>query len=230
MMSKRKAVISAVINLLLLATTTGVVISYFFEEPGPLIQTGWESFKFFTTDSNVLAAIASLLVLIYDIKLIRGKRDSLPKFVVYFKFVTTVSLMLTMCTVLCQLVPKYGLEIPFAGTGIYMHAIAPLMALFSFILLEKCFPLSSFSPFLAIIPPFIYGMLYLFMVVILPTDKSVWWDFYSLNEGGHWYMSCLIIFTASGLLGMFLVLLYNLGIPKNNAKTLPPKEEKTEKY
>ena len=225
MISKRKAILSAVVNFLLFATTVGVVISYFFEEPGPLIKTGWESFKFFTTDSNVLAAVASLLVAIFDIKIIRGREKTLPQWVVYFKFVTTVSLMLTMCTVLCQLVPKYGLEIPFAGTGIYMHAIAPLAALFSFILLEKCFPLSNLAAFLAIIPPFIYGMLYLLMVVILPTDKSVWWDFYSLNEGGHWYMSCLIIFTASGLLGMFLVLLYNLGIPKNKQQEPPANDD-----
>ena len=60
MTAKTKTVLSLIINGVILLVTTGVMISYFIS-PGELIENGWDSFKFFTTDSNILAAISSLV-------------------------------------------------------------------------------------------------------------------------------------------------------------------------
>ena len=58
---KTRTVISLVCNAVIVLVTTGIVISYFFVE-SKILKNGYESFMFFTTDSNILAAIGAALV------------------------------------------------------------------------------------------------------------------------------------------------------------------------
>ena len=56
-MTKKKTILSLIFNLLAFVSTIIIFISYFFEEPSILIQNGWDSLKYFTTDSNILVAV-----------------------------------------------------------------------------------------------------------------------------------------------------------------------------
>ena len=71
-MSKKQALISLILNSLIVLGTTGVVISYFFIKLDYL-DSPFQRFCFFTTDSNILSAIAAVVVVIFDIKILRGK-------------------------------------------------------------------------------------------------------------------------------------------------------------
>lgn len=53
------------LNLVIVLTTAGAVLSYFIGGPDVLGSQGVMCFRYFTTDSNILAAVASLLWLIF---------------------------------------------------------------------------------------------------------------------------------------------------------------------
>ena len=68
-MSKTKNIISLIINAAIFVTTVFVLFFTLFFKADPLIKHGYETFKFFTTDSNILSAIAALIVLISPSKI-----------------------------------------------------------------------------------------------------------------------------------------------------------------
>ena len=55
-MSNRKLIASVILNLILFALTSAVIISYFLGNLGSYIKSPADKFMFFTTDSNILAA------------------------------------------------------------------------------------------------------------------------------------------------------------------------------
>ena len=224
MMSKQKTAVSAAINAILFLATTAVVISYFFEEPGPLIRNGFESFKFFTTDSNVLAALGSLVILICDILVLTGKSERLPRWAILFKLIGTVSILVTFTTVLFLLIPYYGLGEMLGGKAFHMHFAAPIMSFLSLILLEQDSRLPKKAALLGLLPTILYGTVYLTEVVIIGQENGGWWDFYQFNAGGRWYLSIILMLLLTFILGFVTILLYNIGTPKNKNK-LPAKQE-----
>ena len=209
MLTKRKVAVSAAINFIIIIVTAATVVSYFFEEPGELISNGYESFKFFTTDSNVLTALASVFVLFYDIKILTNKNDHIPYYAVIFKLVGTVSVMLTFCVVMFMLIPIYGFENELKGTFFHMHAGAPLMSFCSFVFLEGTEKLQLKNALFTVIPPALYGIVYFTEVVIIGKDNGGWWDFYQFNNGGMWYISVIVVLLSALLLGIITIVLHN---------------------
>ena len=76
--AKTKTILSLICNCVIFFVTTGIFISYFFVKT-KLIQSGWQSLRFFTTDSNLLTAVAAALVAVCDIQKLRGKRTDIAK-------------------------------------------------------------------------------------------------------------------------------------------------------
>ena len=112
-----------------------IVLLFFIDDP--VINNGWESFMFFTTDANILTAIASVVVAVFDIRVLRGKADAIPKYAELLKYIGVVSLMLTFSSVIFFLVPVYGAGYELGGTNFHVHLAAPMMSLFSFLFCEK---------------------------------------------------------------------------------------------
>lgn len=203
-MDNKKAISSIVINSIIFLVTTGIVVSYFCGNTGTLIEHGYESFKFFTTDSNVIAAAASLCMIVSQIKHIRNKNE-IPLAVILLKYVGTVSVMLTFCTVVLFLAPIYGAANVLSGTAFHMHAAAPLLSLISFCFIETDTKLPFRSTFAAIIPMLIYAVVYTANVVFLNT----WMDFYSFNMGGYWYFTAPIIIISTYIISIITLLIHN---------------------
>lgn len=55
-MTKKKAGISLILNCLTASITAFIIVLLFFIDD-PVLDNGWESFLFFTTDANLLTAI-----------------------------------------------------------------------------------------------------------------------------------------------------------------------------
>ena len=204
-MTKTKTILSLILNLVIALVTTGIVISYFCGNTGVLIQYGYESFKFFTTDSNVLAAIAAVCVAAWDIRLLKQPDAVLPAWVIALKYVGTVAVMLTFCTVIFFLAPLYGPAAVLSNTSFHMHAAAPLFSLFSFCFLETDGRLRFYLTAVSIIPTLLYAIVYTINVVFIGT----WNDFYSFNAGGFWYITAPIMIAASYLISVFTFALHN---------------------
>lgn len=195
-LTKTKAGISLVLNCLTASVTAFVIVLLFFIDD-PVIDNGWESFMFFTTDANILTAIASVIVAVFDVRILRGKADSLPKFAELLKYVGVVSLMLTFATVMLFLVPVYGAEYELGGTNFHVHVAAPMMSLFSFWFCENQSKISFKESLLGLIPTAVYAAVYYVMVVVIGADNGGWIDFYTFNQGGRWYLVFAAVMAAT---------------------------------
>ena len=207
-MTKKKAGISLILNCLTASITTFVIVLLFFIDD-PILNNGWESFLFFTTDANVLTAVASIIVAAFDIRVLRGKADSLPKSVELIKFVGVVSLMLTFGTVMLFMVPIYGVGYELGGTNCHMHLVAPMMSLCSFLFCEKCKKITLAESLLGLLPTSIYAAVYFVMVVAIGADNGGWIDFYTFNQGGRWFPVLVVIMAATFGISMLVRLPFN---------------------
>lgn len=206
--TKKKADISLILNCLTASITAFIIVLLFFIDD-PVLDNGWESFLFFTTDANLLTAIASVIVAICDIRILRGKANALPKYAELLKYVGVVSLMLTFATVMLFLVPVYGVSYELGGTNCHMHLVAPMMSLFSFVFCEKSSKITLKESLLGLLPTAVYATVYYVMVVAIGADNGGWIDFYTFNQGGRWFPVLVAIMLATFGICLLVRLPYN---------------------
>ncbi len=188
-----KTWLAVLCNLLIVAFTAYSMTRFFtVGGSGNMAVLNARCFQYFTTDSNLLAALSSLLLIIAQFGfLLRGR--PIPAPLVVLKLVGTAAVTLTFFTVFCFLGFLYGFQSMIAGTNLFMHLISPLLAMVSFVLLETVPPLRFRNVFLGLLPTLAYGVVYMVMVVGLRR----WMDFYGLNMGGRWLMSSVLMLAAT---------------------------------
>ena len=183
------------IAFVLLAATTDL-----FTVNLALWNTGLNKFKFFTVDSNVLAALSLLVALPFNyIRIKSGK--ALPTFCAVFSLVGVTSSTVTFMTVLCFLGPRLGYANMFLGNNLLLHLVCPVCMALSYIFdfgAEKKLKF-RFTP-LSLLPTVLYAALYFTMVMI----THGWEDFYGFNAGGMWYVSGILMFAATYAIGVML--------------------------
>ena len=139
-----------------------------------------ESFRYFTTLSNLFCALTALLLLLYELF------GAMPAWAVTLKYMGTVAVMVTFFTVFLFLFPaSRSIEGLFGnGSEIIMHVVTPLLALLSFLCFENR-GLSAWVIPLGILPVLLYGWMYLQRVVL----QKDWPDFYGFDRDGKWKLS-----------------------------------------
>ncbi len=205
----KKIFAALLLNIAVVIATASIVASYFFYSRNPLVKSGFDSFQFFTTDSNVLAALSSLVMIPYEVQIMRGKRKKLPHAAIVFKYIGMTSVMLTFLTVMVLLMPTYGAVFTLLGTTFYMHLTGPLTALATFLFLETDSKIKLPETVLAIIPSLLYGAVYLTQVVFIGEKNGGWSDFYTFNRGGYWYIAMVVIIGVSYLIAVLTRLVHN---------------------
>lgn len=98
-------------------------------------EFGLKTLEYYTEDSNFLLLVSSIIILIY---LLSDRK--LPSWLNGLRYVSIVSTTLTFIVVVTVLswTTDWGLHyLLFEGSMLYHHTLCPLMALASFILLEK---------------------------------------------------------------------------------------------
>ncbi len=205
----KKILAALIINILVVLATGAIAVSYYFYSSNPLVENGVDSYKFFTTDSNILAALSSLVLIPFEVQVLRGKRDKVPHGAIVFKYVGMVSVMLTFITVMTLLLPQYDIKFLLFDTSFHMHLTGPLAAFVTFVFLETDSKIKFSETFLALIPCVLYGAVYLFEVVIIGEKNGGWMDFYTFNRGGFWYISMPVILIATYLIAVLTRLAHN---------------------
>lgn len=215
MFEKRKVTASLILNALIVLTTIGVVISYFFGNDGKYHIPPSFRFCLFTTDSNLLCMLTSAIMCFFEIRFLRSGKP-IPDLALILKFVGTTAVALTFTIVITFLGPLMGfMEMVFGGTSIYMHFFGPIFAFVSFCFFETKCILSKKMLIPAVVPALIYGVIYLIMVVLVGADNGGWIDFYSFNMNGMWHISFSGIMLLTLLLAAVTRLLHNHIIRKN---------------
>lgn len=181
---------SLVINAFIFAVTAVLTLRLFYQEGRWAVSNGTPAFRYFTVLSNEFCAVAALLMCLAPTQ----------SWVWLLKYVATVAVSVTMLTVLLFLGPNYGYKELLKGSDFFMHLLTPLLALVSFCVFEKR-GLSYRTAMIGVLPVLLYGVVYLYKVVIAPEGKR-WDDFYGFNKGGKWP----IAFTAMILGALFVCL------------------------
>lgn len=208
-MTKKKVLISLTFNILAFISTIYAIISYFFIEPNILIQNGLDSIKYFTTDSNILAAIACAVTAIFDIRILTKKSDTIPKSVMMLKFIGTACVTLTMTATVLFLMPVYGMFV-LKGSLFIVHVSTPLLALLSFVFLETVHYISIPKSLLGTVPMMIYGIVYYIEVAVIGEANGGWKDFYAYNRGGHWFLSTVLMTSGCFVAAILTAVVHNL--------------------
>ncbi|MBQ6430691.1 MAG: hypothetical protein IJJ99_02265 [Oscillospiraceae bacterium] len=164
------------------------------------------AFRYFTVDSNILAALTCLLMIPYNIKsLVRGE-DAIPKWALTLKMIGTVAVALTFAVVMLYFLPLVGFGAGLiSGANLFLHLLCPLLAMISFCLFERGLFVTKTRLLLGIVPSVIYGTVYLINVIFLQR----WEDFYYFNVGGYWYITFLLFPVLTYLLALGIRAVHN---------------------
>ncbi len=198
--AKGRLIASMICNfLIVLLTAYGMSRFFTVGGDGNMAVMNSRCFQYFTVDSNLLAAFASLLLLFGQLRyLLRGR--PIHRALTVLKFVGTISVGLTFFTVFCFLGMLYDYRSMIEGVNLFMHLITPLLAMLSFCLLERDAALPFRSVFLGLLPTLLYGAVYMLMVVAWKR----WYDFYGFNIGGRWVLSSILMLAATLLIAAVL--------------------------
>ena len=188
-----------VANALIVLFTALCLCACFRKEGKWNLQSGLRALRFFTTLSNVLCAVASLLVLL-------TLRQGVPFGVWLLKYIGTVAVGVTFMTVMVFLGPTMGYRDQLKGFAFYLHVSGPLIAAIPFCFLERWYPLSFALSLTGMLPVILYGTVYLNRVVV----AKRWDDFYGFNRSGKWQISFSAMVAGSFLLCIVLWLLCRL--------------------
>ena len=156
--------------------------------------------RYFTVLSNLLCAAASLAVAVSRLC------GEVPDAVLVLKFISTVSVSVTLLTVMFFLGPAiYGFRPLLTGPDLWLHLVCPVLAIVSVLLWDK--PEASFGiVWLGMLPVLLYGAVYNYRVMLAPEEKR-WKDFYGFCRGGKWYISLPAMILATFLISLGLWIL-----------------------
>ena len=154
-------------------------------------------FRYFTVLSNILCAISSLLVAVFRIT------GMLPEAILLLKFAGTAAVTVTMMTVLLFLGPVvYDYKSLLSGGDLWLHLICPLLAIVTYLAWDKP-DVPFWTVLFGVLPVLLYGILYLYRVVLVPEEKR-WEDFYGFNKDGKWPLAFAAMIAAASAISIVL--------------------------
>lgn len=195
-------------NLTMAVWTAFCLVHDFTAAEGRPEPAGARTFRYYTVDSNVLLALSALVTAAFEALRLTGTLQAVPFWVTVLKYVATVSVTLTMLTVLFFLGPTQGYRKMLSGDDLYLHLIGPLLAIFTFCVLEPAAVLTLRDTLYAVFPTIVYGVVYLILVV----GKEKWPDFYGFNAGGMWPLSMAAVYSAAWGISLLIRFLHNLSL------------------
>lgn len=158
-MNKRNTLFSILINaVIVILESIAVVLSY------KEMKTGM--FVFYTVLSNIFLGVSSLLVCVFSVPVLSGKRDSLPVFVSRMKYMATCVVTVTFLVVVFILTPTTAGEnsiwknlmfLLLYGSMLYMHFLCPVLAILSYTVFEKPQSYNKTLPLYAMVFTLLYA-------------------------------------------------------------------------
>ena len=182
----KKIKISLILNIIItVLVTLGTIFMFlgikFMPSKSLLEVSNIEMFKFFTVDSNLFVGIISLILSIYEIKLLTNRIDKIPKLIYILKLSSTSTVTLTFLVTSLFLAPQYGIYEMFNNSNLLFHLIVPIISIISFVFYEKYDSKYKYALY-SIIPMFLYGIYYVSVILMHKNDFTKY-DFYGFLQG-----------------------------------------------
>ena len=198
--------VDRILNVFIALLTLLLVLGFFRKDGKWEPERGKFALRFFTTQSNILVAAASLLT-----ALPLSSEGTIPRWIWTLKYIGTAAVTVTMLTVLFFLAPSFGkgaLKVLLSGTDLFMHLITPLLALFTFCVFERQ-GMTFLQSLWGMLPVLLYGPLYLYKILFAPPEKR-WDDFYGFNKQGKWPVAFAAMVAGTFAICMGIMALQNL--------------------
>ena len=141
-------------------------------------------FRYYTNISNLLVGFIALPNAIFLLISLAKSKIIYPKILSIIKYCALCMIALTFLTVIFILVPLTSFKEMYSDLKFITHLIAPVLALGSYLFLEEKTLFKWKISLLALVPTFIYSVVYITSVVYLKT----WPDLYQINKQGLWFI------------------------------------------
>ena len=171
---------------------------------------------FFTVQSNLLSAVGAAFMIPYAIEGIRRKRFTLPRWLVIFQYSGATCVAITLITTLILILPTQG-KGALMGTDFWLHLITPLCTVALFQCVETGVILSRKHMIIALIPYWLYMIVYYIEVIIIGKENGGWGDFYMTTAFWPAWVSIILMLTIGFCIAFFLRMVHNkLAIKSRN--------------
>lgn len=197
----KKKITSLVLNILcFVSVLVGFIMIFTSDRPSDA-PIPVHTFRYFTTDSNLLMGIIALIFAVFQILEMKGKVKEIPSAIYLMKLIGTVEVGVTFFTVLFYLAPILGNQFfsMYIGHNFFYHFFVPVLSMVSFFFFETTKKIRFRTTFYSLIPVLLYGIFYAIMAFSHATDGVVppEYDWYGFARGG-------ILLSAFVFLGMLV--------------------------
>jgi len=139
---------------------------------------GIRTFCMFTVDSNILMGLSMMLCIPYTVDGLRTDNYHLPDWVVVLMHIAVTAVSLTFLVSLFILAPFKGFVLIFTGSRFFLHFLCPVLSIVTFCCFINSHMIRLWESPLALVPVFLYAVVYLVMVVFIGEENGGWNDFY----------------------------------------------------
>ena len=197
------AICSLVVLLTFVVLVLNLVDYYNYDSP----ESGINNLRMFTTLSNIIAAVAALMCLPFQIDGLRRDKYHLPYWIVILMYVGAVGVFLTFSIALTLISAFQGFtKTMFMKSNLFLHTINPILITLVFTLVISDSRIKFAHSFLALMPLSIYMIIYFIMVFV----AKVWNDHYKTNAFFPWPISLLMMVTVTFGISQLIRILHNL--------------------
>ena len=180
-----------------------------------IIERGWLAFQYYTMDSNIFAAITSILMIFSLLS-----KGTVSQKVHNLRYYSTCCVTVTFIVVIAILIPLDGIENfaswLFEGTDFWLHTVGPLLNIASFLFLEQGNKVTKRETFLALIPTMVYAVI----AIVLNLVKVIYgpYPFLHVYEQSIFMTFVWLIVISALVYGIALLLKFgNTKLQKNKA-------------
>ena len=161
-------------------------------------------FLYFTTLSNVLVVLCSLVNAILFLASAAKKKNYVKEFFQVLKMIAVVSVAITFTMVVVFLAPNNSTNFDlFGGSQLFLHLITPIVAVFSFVFFEYSVKIRFRFFFTPIILVLLYGAFYVIYAFVAPAGTPIDWYGFMFEASARVAPADASKFTT----GMFLIFL-----------------------
>ena len=184
--NKMRCIVGLIICLIVIVLT---VVSFtlniinFYQEDSP--EAGIGTLRMYTTLSNILAALAASICIPFQIEGLRKNRFKLPVWVVEAMFIGTCGVFLTFIIALAMIAPNAGFGYAMlTNSNLFMHTLNPIFIVLLFTVAISDAKIKFSRTFYAIIPAFIYSLIYFIHVFV--TNIIITFKIFFLGPSHSW--------------------------------------------
>lgn len=197
-------VICSIVIVLTIVSLTLNIIN-FYQEGAP--EAGIGTLRMYTTLSNILATLSASICVPFQIDGLRKNKYKLPKWIVEVLFVGAVGVFFTFSIAITLITANMGFSYAmFGNSNLFMHTLNPIFITILFTVAISDAHIKFRSTFIAIIPTFIYALLYFILAFV----AKVWRDHYNLQDFLPWPVTFILIMLLAYGIALLLMLLHNL--------------------